>query len=532
MSRRSDVLVVGAGHNGLIAALVLARQGLQVTVVEADSMVGGAARTERPFARAPGLGASTGAYLLGLMPPELMQALGLSLPLIRRDPHYFLPTTERRYLLFGSDHESTRRACMEWFSPRDWAAIGALTREIEQIRDDLAPSWLQEPLSAAETAERYLRPALRSAFLDLVEQPVEQYLARFGFDSELLVAMYAVTDGFSGLNASFGSPGTGLNFLIHNMCRLPGADGTWMVVQGGMGRVTTEVARLASDAGATILTGTPVDRIVLRNGYVAGVALSDGRELEADTVVCNTDPFRMRALVGAAHFPDAFNARLDSLARTGTTLKVNLAIERLPVFRCLPEDRGQHRATVHLLPQGPAVMRELRRGFERVQHGELAEFPAIEWYTHTAVDPTLQDDRGRHSAAFFVQWVPYQLRTGSWDDQESRYVRHLLDIADRFAPGFSGDVVDVVTLTPPAIERRFGMTFGHIHHVDNTFGFDQRMPYATPIPGLYSCSAGCHPAGSVIGAAGFNAARRVLRDLDVRPDRTPAAGRRAGASVR
>jgi phytoene dehydrogenase-like protein len=532
MPRRSDVLIVGAGHNGLVAAVVLARHGLQVTVVEADSMVGGAARTERPFARAPGLGASTGAYLLGLMPPELMQGLGLSVPLIRRDPHYFLPTTDRRFLLFGSDRESTRRACTEWFSTRDWDAIEALNREIEQIRDDLAPSWLQEPVSAEETAERYLRPALRNAFLDLIKQPVEQYLARFGFDSELLIAMYAVTDGLSGLSGSFGMPGTGLNFLVHNMCRLPGADGTWMVVQGGMGRITAELARLATGAGATILTSTPVERIVVCDGRVTGIAVRDGRELDADTVLCNTDPFRMRTLVGAAHFPDAFNARLDSLARTGSTLKVNMAVDRLPVFRCLPEDRGQHRATVHLLPQGAAVMRELRRGFDRVQAGELAEFPAIEWYTHTTVDPTLQDAHGRHSAAFFVQWVPYVLRSGSWDQEEAGYVRHLLDIADTFAPGFSRHVVDVATLAPPTIERRFGMTFGHIHHVDNTFGFDQRMPYATPLRGLYSCSAGCHPAGSVIGAAGFNAARRVLRDLDVRVQAMPDTGRRASASIR
>jgi phytoene dehydrogenase-like protein len=513
MRERADVVIVGAGHNGLVAAVMLARRGLAVTVVESDAVVGGAARTEYPFAKAPGVGASTGAYLLGLMPPELMRELGLSLPLIRRDPHYFLPTTHRRYLLLGSNPERTRRSCLEFFTERDWTAIQSLSREIEQLRDDLAPSWLSEPLSVEDTAQRYIRPNLRRTFIELVERPVEEYLARFDFESDLLIAMYAVTDGFSGLNASFGTPGTGLSFLVHNMCRLPCADGTWMIVEGGMGRVTAELARLAVSAGAQVVTRARVERIVVSNGQVAGVVLDEGRELHASTVLCNADPFRMRTLVGAVHFPEAFNAKLDALRRTGTTMKVNMAIDRLPVFRCLPEDQGQHRATIHLLPQASDVIGELRRGFDRVQAGELAEFPAIEWYIHTAVDPTLQDEQGRHNAAFFVQWVPYELRERRWEDAEAGYVRHLLDIADEFAPGFSRHVVDVSTLTPPAIERRFGMSYGHIHHVDNTIGFDRRMPYATPIPGLYSCSAGCHPAGSVIGAAGFNAARRVARDL-------------------
>ena len=132
---------------------------------------------------------------------------------------------------------------------------------------------------------------------------------------------------------------------------------------------------------------------------------------------------------------------------------------------------------------------------------------------HTPADPTLQDAQGRHSAAFFVQWVPYELRQTSWDAAEDGYVEHLLSIADQFAPGCSDSVVDVFTLTPKKIEQHFGISYGHIHHVDNTFGFDRRMPYATPIAGLYSCSAGCHPAGSVIGSAGHNAAMRVIKDL-------------------
>jgi phytoene dehydrogenase-like protein len=171
---------------------------------------------------------------------------------------------------------------------------------------------------------------------------------------------------------------------------------------------------------------------------------------------------------------------------------------------------------MHLLPQVSDVVDHVRRGFEKVQAGELAEFPTIEWYIHTQADGSLKDDQGRHNSAFFVQWVPYELSGGKkWEHEESRYVNHLLGIAEQFAPGFKNSVVDVFPLTPKKIEQHFGITFGHIHHVDNTFGFDQRMPYATPIAGLYSCSAGCHPAGSVIGSAGHNAAMRILADMDV-----------------
>src|SRR5688572_24528257 len=248
----TDIAIIGAGHNGLVAAVLLARHGLMVTVLEEKPVIGGAARTEYPFPKAPKLGTSTGAYLLGVMQPELIEKLGARFSLIRRDPHYFLPTMDRRYLLFGSDAASMRRQFLEFFSEQDWSANEALNREIGQIRDYIAPSWLQEPLSAEATAERYVRPALRRIFLDLVKNPVEDYLARFNFKSELLLAMYAVTDGFSGLSASFGTPGTGMNFLVHNMCRLPGSDGTWMIVRGGMGSVTKELARLATEAGARI----------------------------------------------------------------------------------------------------------------------------------------------------------------------------------------------------------------------------------------------------------------------------------------
>src|SRR6185436_11901446 len=158
-------------HNGLVVATFLARAGLKVAVLEEKSSVGGAAKTEYPFAKAPKLGTSTGAYLLGVMPPELISKLGLRLNLIRRDPHYFLPTTDKRYLLFGSDTRAMQEQFLKFFSEKDWKANAALNLEIDQLREDLAPGLLEEPLSMEETTERYIRPALRQTFLNLVTQP-------------------------------------------------------------------------------------------------------------------------------------------------------------------------------------------------------------------------------------------------------------------------------------------------------------------------------------------------------------------------
>src|SRR5580765_1019215 len=151
-------IIIGAGHNGLVAATLLARTGIEGTVVEERNMVGGAVKTEYPFFKVPGLGHSTGSYLLGLMPPELLKTLGANIQLIKRDPHYFLPTLDNRYLLFGADHNAMQEQFLRFFSAKDWQANSALQHEIGEIRDDLAPSWLLEPLSVEDTAAKYIRP--------------------------------------------------------------------------------------------------------------------------------------------------------------------------------------------------------------------------------------------------------------------------------------------------------------------------------------------------------------------------------------
>lgn len=510
-----DVVVVGGGHNGLVCATFLARAGLKVTVLEQKHVVGGAVRTENPFQKAPNLPQSTGAYLLGLMPPELIQKLGVHIPLKRRNPHYFLPTTGEKYLMFGADAEDTKRQFIEFFSKADWDAHINMQDEISKIREDIAPTWMQEPLSIEETADTFVRPELRQIFVDLCRNPIVDYLDRFEFKSDLIKSMYAVTDAFSGSFSTWDTPGSGMNFLVHNMCRLPEADGTWMVVEGGMGTISKRFADAARAAGAQIEVNAEVVRI--EPGEPARVVLKDGREITARVVVANSDPYRLRELVGADAYPTEFNERLDSMKRPGSTMKVNLALRDLPTFTCLPERRNQHGATMHILPDESVVWQSLKDQYETVKAGKLAEFPTIEWYVHTPVDPTMTDEKGRHSSALFVQWVPYEIAGSSWEVEADKYAQHLLSICDRFAPDTSSLVDDMYVLHPKAVEEHFGITYGHIHHIDNQYGFSDRHPYQTPAANVYSCSAGCHPAGSVIGASGHNSAMKILSDLGVVP---------------
>ncbi|MEO8874860.1 MAG: NAD(P)/FAD-dependent oxidoreductase, partial [Polyangiaceae bacterium] len=306
-----DVIVVGAGHNGLVAATFLARAGLKVHVVEDKDVIGGATRTEKPFKNAPELGTSTGAYLLGLMPPELIQKLGVDIPVLRRDPHYFLPTTGDRHLLLGSDGAKNRASLESFFSKADADANDAMQEEIGQIRDDIAPTWLEEPLSIEATAEKYVRSTLRSVFVDLCRKPVSHYISRFAFKSDLVRAMYAVTDGFSGLFGSWDTPGTGMNFLVHNMCRLPNAGDTWMIVKGGMGTVSGAFADAAKRAGATFEIGNGVEEILRDGNSASGVRLKNGKEIRAKTIVVNADPFRMQTILGKTNLPAEYNNRLD-----------------------------------------------------------------------------------------------------------------------------------------------------------------------------------------------------------------------------
>jgi phytoene dehydrogenase-like protein len=328
------------------------------------------------------------------------------------------------------------------------------------------------------------------------------------------------SDALTGTYGSWSTPGTGAALLVRHAAQsiAGGGDG---VAAGGLGAVVRVLADAAQKAGATIATGSSATSVIVEGNTAAGVMLADGTELRATTVVSSADPTRLRALIGDAHLPVEYQRRIDGFARSGTMAKINLALSALPRFVSLPEERGQHGATIHLVPgAGHDAVGSLATAFAEAEAGQLASLPPIEMVLPTASDPSLRDAEGRHHASLLVPWAPYELAGTTWAAEEERWLRNVLGVVDAFAPGTSALVVDVFALSPKKLESHFGVTRGHLHHVDDSRIFADRLAVTTPIGGLYACGAGCAPAGGVFGVAGHNAAKRVLADMELGLERT------------
>jgi len=347
-----DVIIVGAGANGLVCAIMLARAGLRVHVLEDRPAVGGGCRTEFPFAAAPRLAAATGTHRLGFVPAELLRQLGLTLPLRPRDPCTFVPgTTPGEYLLAGPGHAAFREGvarCTRAGVARDAAALAAMHAELDEIVSDLKPAWLAGPLDVEATSDRFVRASRRDAFVALCQGSIGAYVDRFDVKSDLVKAAIA-SDALASTFGAWGSPGTGAALLVRHAAQSLEGGGD-AIPEGGMGAVVRMLADAALAAGATIATGKSATSIVVEGNTAAGVMLADGEVLKATTVISSADPARLRAMIGDARLPPDYQRRIDAFVRTGSVAKVNLALSELPRFAALPDDLGQLRATIHLLP--------------------------------------------------------------------------------------------------------------------------------------------------------------------------------------
>ena len=528
---RVDAVVVGAGHNGLAAAAYLARAGLRTLVCERRPLVGGACVTEELW---PGFRVSRAAYVAGLLRPALIRELELhrhGLRLLRRDPSSFTPLPDGRSLLLGSDR---RAACAEIarFSARDAARFPEYEDFLDRVARALEPLLDAPPPDPARLRARDVGTLLRaggrllrlrrelpralSLLLGAARPALESW-----FESEPLRATLA-TDALIGAWASPSSPGTGYVLFHHVMGETGGARGVWAYVQGGMGALAEALAAAAREAGAEIRVEAPVARVLLRDGAAAGVQLEDGRCVEAPLVLSNADPrVTYLGLVGAEALPDELVRGIRALDFRSPSLKMNLALERLPEFPSRPGGAGPwHRGTIHL---GAADLDALDASFRAAEAGRLPERPMIELTLPSVLDPDLAPP-GRHVASLFVQHVPWAPDGGGWDGQRERFADRVLALVDEVAPGFSAGVLHREVLAPPDLERVFGLTGGNLFHgamTPDRLLFLRPLPgasgYATPVPGLYLCGAGTHPGGGVMGACGRNAAAQVLRDRLRRP---------------
>lgn len=512
-----DAIIVGAGANGLVCALALARTGLNVIVFEERPLVGGVHRTEFPFQKAPRLAAATGAHRLGFFPQELARQMRLDLGLVPRDPSVFVPTTDAgRFLLAGAGNDGLRAAATK-LSPADGPALDAMHAELDAMLSDLGSAWLAGALPVEETADRFVRPELRDKFVTLCRGSLAEYVARFGVQSGLLKAALA-TEALVGSWASFDTPGSGAPLLLRHAARAHsgGGDGISLLPGNHAGIIRALVDACHSQR-VKIVTAVAVREITVEGNAAAGVVLADGRAIRCTTVIASADPVRLSALAGAGNLTGPFAAKVAAFARPGAAAKVNLALSALPRFIALPEDEGQHRATTFLLPGGDDGVRHIARSFGEASAGAFPSAPPLELVFSS---PAEGDDASMHHASILVPWAPYDLAGTTWAAEEERALGAVLDVLESFAPGARSLVVDAQFLHPKKLETHFGVTRGHLRHTDDTFVFGDRMPYVTPVTGLYSCSSACAPAGGMLGIAGHNAATRVLADFELGLERT------------
>lgn len=521
-----DAIIVGGGHNGLVAGFYLARAGLRTLILERRDIVGGACVTEE---FAPGYRASTGAYVLSM----LRESIWRDMRLVRRGIHVDAagPTLnlfpDGAHYAVGDDRaatlEETRR-----FSRRDANAFVRFEEDLSRFAGAVVPYFertapdprlrsahdLRELARAGRIALRHRRDLLDLAFLFTTS--ATQFLGE-RFESEHVMAAL----GWHAINDSVAGPSTpGTAFVLlhdHASEETGGGPRAWGFVRGGMGHLTQVMADAAREAGAEVRTTSEVERILTRNGRAVGVALANGEEVRAPRVLSNADPKRtFLGLVDEDDLPDAFVASIRAYRCMGTSMKINLAVSQLPMVRGLPGGGVQpyHTGIMELNPFIP----DLDMQQAQARAGIAADPAHIELCFPTVHDPSLAPE-GKHVITIDVNSQPYDLLHDDWDDLKgARADAAIAQIAEVF-PKLPDLIEHRQVLSPLDLERLIGLTGGHALHGD--MSPDQLLfmrpvrgyaDYRTPVRGLYLCGAGTHPGGGVTGANGRNAAREVLRD--------------------
>jgi phytoene dehydrogenase-like protein len=526
-----DVVVIGAGHNGLTCAAYLGMNGLTVKVVERRSVVGGAAVTEEFH---PGFRNSVASYTVSLLNPKVIRDLRLhehGLRIVERRAANFLPAPDGRYLLAG---EGRTQAEIARHSPRDAARYEAFGAEIEAVADvlrglvlrappnvveGLNPRTLGELLKAASLGRELGRLTMgeRRALLDLFTKSAADYLDPW-FEGDLVKALYGF-DAVVGNYASPYTPGTAYVLLHHAFGEVNGRKGAWGHAIGGMGAITQAMAKAARAAGVAIETDAPVREVIVERGAACGVVLGDGRTIRARAVAANVTPRLLYTrLVPDGALPAAFLDRMRRFRCGSGTFRMNVALSELPSFSALPGRAvaDHHTAGIILAPS----LAYMDRAYHDARTQGWSREPIVEMLIPSTLDDSLAP-QGAHVASLFCQHVAPELPDGqSWDDHRETVADLMIETVDRYAPGFRASVVGRQALSPLDLERVFGLTGGDIFHgalsLDQLFSARPMLGHADyrgPLRGLYHCGAGAHPGGGVTGAPGHNAAGVIAGDL-------------------
>jgi phytoene dehydrogenase-like protein len=505
-ARQWDAVVVGGGHNGLAAAAYLARAGRSVLVLERREQLGGACTLERPFSDQRYV-VSPCAYVVGLLDRRIVSELQLERRGYRVfvcDPQLWCPLPDGSSFAQFLDPERTAAHMREnGFSERDIEGLRAYEDLFSQLRRRLrsgprGDTWEGQSPSRAELEGLLEDDELVSV---VFEESIAETLERYVADDRLMHALFG--QGVIGTFAGPRDPGTSSVHLMHHQGDLLGQGGTWGYVEGGMGRVSFAIAQAALDAGAVLATGVPVNRILPGEG----VETEAGDAIRARCVIASTDPKRILNMVGAEAVPSEYRRRLEGWRTESPVVKVNLAVRRFPHFTAangIDPQRAMVSVT-HGLDAGQEACEAARRGEPAIGF--------IELYSQTAYDPSLAPP-GRHTMSAFAQYAPYTLAVGDWETRRSEIGSRVLEAIAGYAPDVEDCVEEMEVLGPPDIERRIGLTGGHIFQgeVLPEQMWDRRLGSRTPVEGLYLCGAATHPGGSVIGLNGRNAAMAVLAD--------------------
>lgn len=521
-----DAVIIGAGHNGLVAACYLARAGRKVLVLERRELVGGCAITEEVI---PGYRFSRLAYVNSLFRPEIIRELKLKdygFEMLPREPSSFTPFPGGEHLFLGPDAELNRREISK-FSERDAEAyeryeamLGRMVEVLEPTLDRAPPDPLSRRPGDLLSLFRLGLGARRLGkelypFLGMLAGSASRLLDEW-FESEELKVTLA-TDAVIGAMASPRTPGTAYVLFHHVMGETDGARGVWGYVRGGMGALSEAIAAAARDLGVEIRTGCGVESILVEDGGSRGVRLASGEELHADLVFSNAGPkITFLDLLPPDLLEESFRRSIEALDFSSATFKLNLALSELPDFTACPgrEPGPQHRGTIHISPS----LGYIERAYNEARSGRPSTEPILECTIPSVLDPSLAPE-GHHVMSMFVQYAPYELAEGNWNELRDDFARTCIRLLDSYAPGFEKSVVGYDAISPLDMEREFALTGGNIFHGAMTPDqlFFQRpvggwARYRTPLEGLYLCGAGAHPGGGVLGACGRNAARAALAD--------------------
>ena len=528
LTRRSyDAIVVGGGHNGLTAAAYLARAGLSTLVLERRAVVGGACVTEEI---APGCRASTTSYIASMLRPEVIRDLELprhGLKMVPCDPALLVPFPDGTAVPWWADRNRTAAEIAK-LSPTDARVFVRVDDELKKLARYLQPFFLEPPPDVSARGLSGLAEALRvgrrfrgitgaeiGRMVSFLTGSLGDFLDRT-YESEKVKTLFLANNVYGKHGGPY-APGTALGLLFH---LLSGGEhelqGFYGHVLGGMGAITQAMAAAARGFGAEIRTSAPVARIAVSDARARGVVLEDGSEIPATVVLSNADPKRtFLGLVDGPALSDEFRRAVAGIKMDGPCAKVNLVLSEEPRVTGMPAAfRKSERALFTLVPS----LEFAERCYGLARAGELPEELWVDCVVASNVDPSLAPE-GRHVMTCFVQYVPYRLREGSWDEKRELLGDRVLRKIGEYAPNVPRSVLARQVLTPLDLERVYGLTEGNIFHGD--LSLEQLFflrpvagcaRYRTPVAGLYLCGAGAHPGGGVTGAPGHNAARQVLRD--------------------